>query len=386
MKRSRPGAALVCLTGALIGAGITWFWLQSGRPTSSGRAQVSRSDEHRTPTLVLVVSNAIQPPAIPQRNPADGAAEQPRSNTGDSAQPVTPQKENSKVISGFPRAIQNVFELQVALARQALSPGSIDGAPGPQTRSALISFQQKQKLPLTGKLDDATRQVLLLSNAPTATYTVASNDLARLQPLSPTWLGKSQQSALEYETLLELIAEKSEASPNLVRRLNPALDWTNVSPSSCVELPDITLAAPSTPAGFLIIRLADKVLEAFDEQTNLLAHFPCSIARRVEKRPVGELRITTIARNPNYTFDPSNFPESPEAQTLKTKLIVPAGPNNPVGIAWIGLDKPGYGIHGTPQPEQVGRTESHGCFRLANWNVDYLVKLVSIGTPVRVEP
>jgi hypothetical protein len=369
VKRSRPGAALVCLTGALIGAGITWFWLQSGRPTSSGRAQVSRSDEHRTPTLVLVVSNAIQPPAIPQRNPADGAAEQPRSNTGDSAQPVTPQKENTKVISGFPRAIQNVFELQVALARQALSPGSIDGAPGPQTRSALISFQQKQKLPLTGKLDDATRQVLLRSNAPTATYTVASNDFARLQPLSPTWLGKSQQSALEYETLLELVAEKSEASPNLVRRLNPALDWTNVSPSSCVELPDITLAAPSTPAGFLIIRLADKVLEAFDEQTNLLAHFPCS-----------------IARNPNYTFDPANFPESPEAQTLKTKLIVPAGPNNPVGIAWIGLDKPGYGIHGTPQPEQVGRTESHGCFRLANWNVDYLVKLVSIGTPVRVEP
>ena len=78
------------------------------------------------------------------------------------------------------------------------------------------------------------------------------------------------------------------------------------------------------------------------------------------------------------------FPESAEAQQLGRKLILPPGPNNPVGLAWIGLSKPGYGIHGTPAPEQVGRTESHGCFRLANWNAEYLVKLVSVGTPVRI--
>ena len=82
----------------------------------------------------------------------------------------------------------------------------------------------------------------------------------------------------------------------------------------------------------------------------------------------------------------SVFPESPEARELKTKLVLPPGPNNPMGVAWISLDKPGYGIHGTPSPEQVGRTESHGCFRLANWNAEYLLKLAWVGMPVYVEP
>jgi lipoprotein-anchoring transpeptidase ErfK/SrfK len=90
--------------------------------------------------------------------------------------------------------------------------------------------------------------------------------------------------------------------------------------------------------------------------------------------------------NPNYTFDPDNFPESAEGKTLGRKLILPPGPNNPVGRAWIGLDRPGYGIHGTPEPENVGRTESHGCFRLANWDAVTLLKLAVVGMIVTVEP
>jgi lipoprotein-anchoring transpeptidase ErfK/SrfK len=98
------------------------------------------------------------------------------------------------------------------------------------------------------------------------------------------------------------------------------------------------------------------------------------------------LQITVVIRDPNYTFDPELYPESEEAKEIGRKLIIPPGPNNPVGRAWIGLNLPGYGIHGTPDPERVGRTESHGCFRLANWDAVALASLVSTGVPVIVEP
>ncbi len=302
----------------------------------------------------------------------------PRAIVQTNLQPVAPDV--------FPRPVQNVFEAQLALARLGISSGSLDGLTGPQTRAALRAFQQQQHLPVTGELDPATRETLTLAAPPYTNYTVTADDLARLQPLRSTWLGKSQQTALEYETVLELVAEKGHAHPNLIRRLNPAIDWTSVAAGTTVQLPDIAYADPGGKAAFAAISLSGKVLELFDANTNLLAHFPCSIAQRVEKRPVGELHVAVIAPNPNYTFDPAVFPESAEARQLQTKLVLPPGPNNPVGVAWIGLDKPGYGIHGTPSPEQVGRTESHGCFRLANWNAEYLVKLAWVGMPVYVEP
>lgn len=288
--------------------------------------------------------------------------------------------------NGFPRTVRDTLEMQIALARQAISPGSVDGVMGGQTRAALLAFQQREGLPETAALDAATRARLSLSSPPLIQRVIVSNDLARLQPLSKTWLGKSQQTALEYETLLELLAEEGRASPNLVRRLNPGIDWTNATLGTVVRIPLVTNLPPARKAAFVVISLEEKRLQAFDAQTNLLAHFPCSIAARVEKRPAGELQVVAIAEDPNYTFNPEVFPESAEARQLQRKLILPPGPNNPVGTAWISLSRPGYGIHGTPGPEQVGRTESHGCFRLANWNAKYLIKLVWVGMPVYVTP
>ena len=284
------------------------------------------------------------------------------------------------------RRTHDILEMQVVLARQGISCGSLDGVIGSQTCAALRAFQRKMSLPETGALDTNTRPALLMDAPALISYTVTSNDLARLQPLSKTWLGKSQQSALEFETALELVAEQSHAHPNLIKRLNPGVDSTNVLAGTTLTVPDAKYPEPQGKAAFVVISLADKTLEAFDENTNLLAHFPCSIAKRVEKRPAGELHVIAVAPNPNYTFDPEVFPEVPEARELARKLIIAPGPNNPVGTVWISLDLTGYGIHGTPRPEDVGRTESHGCFRLANWNAEYLLKLVWIGMPVRIEP
>ena len=286
----------------------------------------------------------------------------------------------------FPRPVHDVLEAQIALARRAISPGSLDSARGSQTRSAIAVFQQTQNLPATGMLDTDTRARLTLDAPLLTTYTVTTNDLAHLQPLGKTWLAKSEQTALDYETELELVAEKSHAHPNLIRLLNPAVNWTNIAPGMVLKIPDVNYPDPTDKAAFVVIHLDGKFLEAFDQRTNLMAHFPCSIAARVEKRPVGELHVIAIAPNPNYTVDPELFPEAPDLQVVGHKLILPPGPNNPVGVAWIGLDKTGYGIHGTPIPEQVGRTESHGCFRLANWDAEYLVQLVWEGMPVQVQP
>lgn len=248
------------------------------------------------------------------------------------------------------------------------------------------AFQQQVSLPARGELDDITRSRLTLDVPAYVSYVVTTNDLLRLRTLGTTWLAKSQQDRLDYETILELVAERAQSHPNLIRRLNPDIRWTNVIAGAVVQIPNVEKLSARAKAAFVRIHLASKTLEAFDANTNLLAHFPCSIAARVEKRPVGELHVTAIAPNPDYTFNPEVFPESAEARQIGTKLILPPGPNNPVGDAWISLDQPGYGIHGTPNPEQVGRTESHGCFRLANWNAEYLLTLVSIGMPVFVEP
>jgi lipoprotein-anchoring transpeptidase ErfK/SrfK len=346
-SRGHAGRFLYWLLALVLATVLAAFWWNSGhRPHA----------KHQPQPMAIVARPVVNPPV--------------------------PVNQSS---AAWPRPVQDVFEAQLALVQQGISPGSLDGAIGSQTRAALAAFQQKTRLPVTGQLDDVTRGRLLLTNSPYTTYAVTSNDLARLQPLSTTWLGKSQQTALDYETILELVSEKSFSHPDFIRRLNPSVDWTNMPVGTVLRVPDAVYPEVHDKAAFVVIHLSAKTLEAFDENTNLLVHFPCSIARLVEKRPVGELHVQVIAPNPNYTFEPDVFPESAEAKQLNRKLILPPGPNNPVGVAWIGLDLPGYGIHGTPNPEQVGRTESHGCFRLANWNAEYLVHLVELGTPVYVE-
>jgi hypothetical protein len=271
---------------------------------------------------------------------------------------------------------------QIWIAREGFSPGPIDGLMGPRTRAALRAYQQRENLPPTDELDSGR-----FWNEPIFTnYVVSAQDLERLLPLGQTWLAKSQQPRLDYESVLEFVAEKCWSHTNLIMRQNPGVDWTNVAAGTQVKVPYVRPPAIRAKAAFVKILLSERVIQAFDAETNLLVHFPCSVAAAMDKRPIGELRVEAKAANPNYTFDPDIFPESAEGRQLGRKLLIPPGPNNPVGTVWIGLDRPGYGIHGTPRPEAVGRAETHGCFRLANWNAELLVKLVEIGMPVYVEP
>jgi len=286
----------------------------------------------------------------------------------------------------YPRAATTWLEAQVELARRGFSGGAIDGIRGPQSTAALRAFQRRSGITASGELDDATRELLVLAAPALAPASLTAADLASLQPLPPTWLEKSERTALAFATALELAAERFHAGPAFLRRLNPKTDWQALSPEAVFLAPAVQRLEKLGTAARLEIRLADRSLEMMDHDGRLLAHFPVSIARKVEKRPVGELHVTVVVSDPNYTFDPEVFPESAEARQLGRKLIIPPGPNNPVGVAWIGLDLSGYGIHGTPDPEKVGRTESHGCFRLANWDAYTLLAHAWIGLPVSVEP
>jgi lipoprotein-anchoring transpeptidase ErfK/SrfK len=275
---------------------------------------------------------------------------------------------------------------QIALAGRGFSCGPIDGVAGAQTRAALAAFQLRQGLPATGAVDAATLAALATGEPLVGERTVTEADLAGLQPVSPTWLGKSRQTELAHETLLERLAEEAHAHPAVLQRLNPGIDWGAVTPGERLRMPLIGAVKPRGEAEHLLIRLGMRTLQVVDGEGRPVAHFPVSIARDVAKRPVGELRVKVMIPNPDYTFDPAVFPESEEGRQLGRRLRLPPGPNNPVGVVWIGLDRPGYGIHGTPRPEQVGRTESHGCFRLANWDAATLLSIAWVGMTVKVEP
>jgi len=284
------------------------------------------------------------------------------------------------------RPISSTLELQVELHRRGFSCGSIDGIAGAQTEAALRAFQRANGIANTGVLDSGTRECLSLAAPALGEYAFSVIELAGLHPVPATWLEKSQMQFLGYASALELVAERFHAHPDLIRRLNPGFNWSAVLPGMKVVVPAADHVVVSGRAAQIVIALGARELEVVDGLSRVIAHFPVSIARMAEKRPVGDLHVTVIIPDPDYTFDPDVFPESAEGRALDRKLVVPPGPNNPVGLVWIGLDRPGYGIHGTPEPEKIGRTESHGCFRLANWDALTLADLVEVGTAVIVEP
>ena len=279
---------------------------------------------------------------------------------------------------------EDVISIQIGLDEAGFSPGSIDGKWGGMTRQALAAWQQANELKATGEFDADTAANFPAGQAIHTNYVVTAADLAKLTRIPEDWRERSQLSNMWFETVLEMVAEKCHASEGLIKTMNSGIaDWTAVQTNQSVSMLNV-LPGKRVTAAKVRVNLSAKTVTAYDDSGKLIALFPCSIAADKEKRVPGQLTVQTVAVNPNYTFDPVNFPELDEMQKGYGKLIVPSGPNNPVGTAWIGLSRIGYGIHGTPHPEQIGKTFSHGCFRLANWNATHLAQMVVIGTPVEV--
>lgn len=281
------------------------------------------------------------------------------------------------VISSFSLT---VAVMQTALDRHGFGVGFIDGFDGPRTQAALSDFSESK-----GISPEMAKQGLLIDTTNGFTnYTITSNDLNQIGEAPNAWLARAKAESLAYTSLLEELCEKFHVAPALLCRLNPQVaGWHDVPAGTVIRVPDVNLKQEIPQAAWIEINCRRFRLRIMDEQDRPLASFPCSVAMDRNKIPIGELRITTFAPNPIYVFDPDNYPELSAGQA-KGKLIIPAGPNNPVGNYWLSLNLPGYGIHGTYKPETIGRAESHGCFRLTNWDIVLLAKAVKVGTLIRV--
>lgn len=274
----------------------------------------------------------------------------------------------------------------MALARKGFSPGSADGKWGQQSQQALGAYQEAHGLPVTGNWDTPTQAHLKIEDPVFVQLQLTPWHFNQIDPPFASWRDRGARTRMAHHTLLEMIAEQAQSHPELIIALNPEIDWTFLQPGQQIKAPRIPAFRTQRRAEEIRIFLSERRLQANDKRGRLLFHAPVSIARHVDKRPTGQLKVTIRVENPNYTFNPAILSAAAARENIIEKFIIEPGPNNPVGTIWIGLSLPSYGIHGTPEPEKVGRTESNGCFRLANWNAEALLQMVDIGIPVHVYP
>ena len=281
-------------------------------------------------------------------------------------------------------AESKTLALQIALDRRGFSCNTIDGQWGRMSQVALATYCAVNGYAVPPSPELARDILFPRERNLFRTETVTQREHDALVRIPTTPEGKSKLKAMGYETIMEMYAERGHLTEGALRRLNPNVAWPNPPVGTLVRIPDFVygLAARPAKASVLRVTLSRFEITAFDEKGRLVALFPCSIAAdKAKLPPEGELQVTTLIPNPDYTYTPDRV--SRGGRIVRRKF--PPGPNNPVGTSWMGLTLPGYGIHGTPKPERIGCAESHGCFRLANWNAVRLRKMCETGTSVVVE-
>ena len=287
--------------------------------------------------------------------------------------------------------------LQVALDRAGFSPGVIDGTMGQLTRQALRGFQEAKGLKVTGSLDDETKAAL--GALPEATETVKVTEADAAGPFTAdipeSMADKAKLDGLHYTSIEEALAERYHTTPAKLRQLNPAADFApgdelavpavrpaDLSPEGSNDwdavLANLSVAKAQPAAAKVVVDKSDKNVRVFDAAGKLLAQFPATLGSEHDPLPLGQWKIRGVSKLPPFNYDPDLFWDA-DAKDVKAKL--PPGPNGPVGVVWIDLSKEHYGIHGTPEPQTIGRTASHGCIRLTNWDAAKLAQMVRSDTP-----
>ncbi|WP_303636395.1 L,D-transpeptidase family protein [Stenotrophomonas tuberculopleuritidis] len=280
--------------------------------------------------------------------------------------------------AGPDTAPRSALHAQVLLDRANFSPGQIDGEVGSNQRRAVSGFQAAHGLTVTGELDDATWQALQAGTVgPLASYTLTAEDVAGpfvAIPKKPA--AQAKMKALGYASVAEALGERFHAAPELLAALNPGVDLGKAG--SRIQVPNIAPAA-LPKAAKVVVDKSDSSLQLLDAQGKVIAQVPVSSGSEHDPLPIGEWKILGVFRDPPFHYNPKLFWDAKKGDR---KATIPPGPNNPVGQVWIDLSKPHYGLHGTPEPGHVGKTESHGCVRMTNW--DALRIAAAVDTTVSV--
>lgn len=303
--------------------------------------------------------------------------------SGSTAPPNTAPSKASPSKTSPPKTSPPKQELlvkaQVLLSRAHFSPGEIDGKPGSNFAKALSAFASERGLQASDRLtDDIWRELTGISADPVLSeYTITEADVrgpfvakipARLEAMK-------HLPALSYANARELLAEKFHVSEALLAALNPG---KNFDSGERIVVPNMAQVRLGKVAR-IEVNKTDQTLKAFGADGKLVAFYPVTAGSGDKPAPSGQLKVTLVKKNPVYRYNPEYKFKGVHA---KRPFTIQAGPNNPVGAVWIGLSGEGYGLHGAPEPAKIGKTESHGCIRLTNWDALELADAVGKGVPV----
>jgi lipoprotein-anchoring transpeptidase ErfK/SrfK len=297
---------------------------------------------------------------------------------------------------------QKTLSTQVLLDRLGFGPGVIDGHAGQSLTAAIKGFQKAHDLTQTGKLDaDTTKALDAFSTTPgTIEVTLSDADVAGpfVGPIPDDAAKQAALPAMGYSDLMELLSERYHTTKATLIVLNSA--DTKLVAGTKIKVPNVRPAATDYPESFkpawratlaslsvssdqpkaakIVVDKSDKVLRVYDADNKLVAQFPVTTGSTHDPLPIGSWKIQGVSPLPPFHYNPALFWDAKpgdEKQTIKP------GPNGPVGVVWMDLNKEHYGIHGTENPETIGRTQSHGCIRLTNWDAARLSLMVKPGTP-----